>query len=566
MFTWGDLKYVFGPDCYVEQVKDDEVVKKRFARNVWPRQIYEHVDDQEFGVRFEYVTQTGEWAHGLMSGSAFVDKASGRRACADASAEGVDVAAGSEYHLAYALGRWREATKDVEIVKMTKSSGWKKRGRIYVNGMSVFGDSEWYADDTKIAIRRRSQRRGTLEDWIKAVKEEVVTPGLRAPIGVSLAGPLVHPMNLHPFILNIYGNSSCGKSTAGCVAASPWSSPVEKDNGLFQSWSATMGGFELLCASADGACLVLDELGKFKGNSKDLADLVHMITAKSGVVSMTRNRDERESMSWAITGVSTGEVSMKASVGDYLQGGQMVRMVDLDVNPGEVTTDAAHSDRVRRRFSEAYGHAGDAWIEYLVGLGKKLPMFVEEQIAHWRNKLKKKHDDGTPEGGRILSHVYLIGAAIGLARNAGLIPWPQEEDEDTLDWLAGRIMEDRDGSKTPNERALERWLEMIDTQPSRFPFENETKTSHEVFGFTKKTDNRYEVWTSESFVKASGMPQKSGVTPRKWLRWCVDNGHCSDRDDEWCANKQRKWKVFVVGHDKPQGQEEPEDWDDGAPF
>lgn len=548
-FSWGDISYVFGAECYVEfEDKDGDMVQKVFARNVWPREVYEHVDDQEFGVRFEYVSQTHAWCHGIMSSAAFIDKATARRACADASGEGVDVEAGSEHHLAYAFGRWRKAMSDVEIVKMTDSPGWKKQNRVFVNGENVFGHKAWHADESHMRIKRRSQRAGELSDWVDAVDSEVITPALRASLGVSLAGPLIGLLRTNPFILHIYGNSSCGKSTAGRVAASVWSAPDEQNNGLFHTWKNSLGGFELLAASADGACLVLDELGTFSGTDRQFADLVHMLTAKSGKVTMTQVRNERETNTWAITGVSTGEVSMKARIGDYLQGGQMVRMVDLDVEPGDVTIDAMHADRVRRKFMGAYGMAGDAWVDYLVDLGPQAIELADEWIAHWRNMLRA-HEDGTAEGGRILSHIHLIGAAIGLARAAKLIPWPADEDVEMLNWLAQRVMGDREGSKTPNERALDMWYSMIDSEPGCFPNESDTGPRNFVYGYIKPGDpipDQKEIWVCESLLKKSGLPTKSGVTPRKWLQWCVENKYCRDAYDERCIGKKRGWKVFPI--------------------
>jgi len=567
-FSWGDVNYVFGAECSVEFEKNDVLVRKVFARNVWPRHVYEHVDDQEFGVRFEYVSQTGSWVHGLISGNAFVDKNSGRRACADASADGVDVETGSEHHLAYALGRWKKAC-EAEVVRVTRVNGWKKNRKVYVNGKSTFGEGGWHVDESVLAIKRRSQRAGKVEDWIAAVDQEITTPALRAALGVSLAGPFIEFLQLTPFILHIYGNSSCGKSTAGRVAASVWSSPSAKRNGLFQLWKNSLGGFEILASSADGACLVLDELGTFNGTSQQFADLVHLLTGMSGKVTMTQHRNERESNSWAITGVSTGEISMKARIGDHLQGGQMVRMIDLDVNPDEVTIDAAHADRVRRKFTASYGIAGDVWVKHLVDLGQEAVTLADEHLADWRNRLAG-HNDDTAEGGRILSHVHLIGAAIGLARDAGIIPWDESEDAEMLNWLAQRIMGDRDDNKTTNERALENWYTKIDTKPGAFPFENETGPRKELFGYSRKFKSKFgdedmrEIWTSERMIKKSGLTTESAVTARKWIQWCIGKGYCREEDNARFAGKQRNWKVFPVdqGADVELGRDHDDKGDD----
>lgn len=543
-FTWGELTYMFGPDCYVEFIKDDEVVQKVFARNIWPREIYEHVDDQEFGVRFEYVTQTGEWSHAIMASDAFVDKSSAKRAAAAVAKAGVDVETGSDHHFAFALGRWRKAC-DAEVVKIVRTPGWHKNGRVFVNGDEIFGDDRWRSDEDAMAIRRRSLRRGTLEQWVDTVREEVITLGLRAALGTSLAGPLVGMLNRHPFIMHVFGSSSCGKSTSARVAASVWSAPDESHNGLFKSWNTTINALEALAESADGACIVLDELAKFNGSERSFAGAVHNLASKQGRARLRKDGKEREQRSWNLTGLSTGEISMKAKVGDYLQGGQMVRMLDLPIKQGEVTADAEHAERITQRLLSAYGHAGDAWASYLVEAG---PGRLDEWFAHWRNKLRGL-EDGTAEGGRIISHIALIGAAFGAGRDAGLIPWSEDEDTECLAWLAERVLGEREGAKTPHERALELWYTMIDTRPASFPFENETHTPTELFGYRKKRHDAHEtveVWTSESMLKASGLPRKAGISPRTWLNWCVDEGYARDMSNKKCSGIQRGWKSFPV--------------------
>lgn len=540
-FKWGSITYQFGIDCYCEFEKNDEIVRKTFANNVWPREVYEHVDDQEYGVRFEYVSQTGGLRHGTISADAFVDKTSGKRAASAAAKIGVDIATDSDHHFAYALGRWKKAKK-ASVVKIVRTPGWHEDGKVYVNGETIFGDDRWRADEDHISIRRRSGRAGELEDWLDIVSDEVTTPGLRVSLGCSLAGPLIGRLHRQPFITHIFGSSSCGKSTAARVAASVWSAPDEGHDGLFKSWNTTTNALEAMAESADGACIVLDELAKFSGSERSFAGAVHNLASKQGRARLRKDGSERQQRSWAITGLSTGEISMRAKIGDHLQGGQMVRMLDLRIEQGEVTVDAEHAERIAVKLMGAYGVAGDHWSKYLVNLDA---VHLDEWLKSWRNKLSK-FDDSTAEGGRILTNIALVGAALGAGREAGLVPWTAEEDVECIEWMAERVLGGREGIKTPNERALEQWYTMVDSQPSAFPFEKDTSAAKELFGYSVKELDEYEIWTSERMIKKSGLARKAGISVRTWLQWCVEEGHCRLADNERCANKQRNWKVFPL--------------------
>lgn len=554
-FTHAGRAYEFGAWCEFSYEKstgpdpgDSELVEVPFARDVWPESVYQHVDEDEHGVRFVYRSHSGDIRRGTISADAFGSQSTARSRAGELMNQGVKVATGRGKEFAYALGYWMEAMgDDAPVVRVTDTPGWHEGGDVYVNGTQVFGADDWFAREEARGIERRSGRSGAYEIWCKKMKGLLDTPGLRCALGVALAGPLVEPLHPHSFIVHFYGTSSSGKSTAGEVAASVWGTMDQ----AFNSWYGTSTSKENLAEIANGACLVLDELGQFPHSDRKLAEVIYNICSDQGKTRSTQSGDLQQQRSWKITCLSTGEISMKDRVGMHRKGGQDVRMIDVPIKIGEMTRSRDHSNAVKRAIGSISGNAhagvaGDLWAMYLACEADLWAIRDAKQREH--DRLLGEHGDGTAETDRILQSVALVSVALQEAHkldadhHPALCPWPNDETREAIDWMAKRAILDRE-ARTPNERALELLAQKVETQQQHFPTGRALRDSEvrcEIWGVREA---RGEVWLSESSVKASGIPREAGVGVREWMQWMVDDGFAQGRGRKRIGGMQPRWKA-----------------------
>ncbi len=122
--------------------------------------------------------------------------------------------------------------------------------------------------------------RGTLDDWRQGIGR-LSTGHSRIVLAVAtaLAGPLVHLVSGEGGGLNLYGQSSKGKTTTLRAAASVWGRG-SADPGFVRSWRATANAQEATAAIVTDTLLCLDEIGVAEG--RDAAAAVYQLASVWG--------------------------------------------------------------------------------------------------------------------------------------------------------------------------------------------------------------------------------------------------------------------------------------------
>lgn len=134
-----------------------------------------------------------------------------------------------------------------------------------------------------------------------------------------------------------------------------------------------------------------------------------------------------------------------------------------------------------------------------------------------------------------------------LARDADLTAWSNDEIFAFLAAAIRAILPARDGRDSPEERAYDALLRLYDTQPARFPPEDEGSHAKDVVGYRRINGPHEELWTSETLLQASRIPVQIGVSVRQWAAWCIRTGRALPRNNDRCAGKQRNWLVIRLG-------------------
>jgi putative DNA primase/helicase len=174
------------------------------------------------------------------------------------------------------------------------------------------------------------ERNDVLEEWTSGVGK-LVAGHARPVLAVSMAfaGPLLQLAGIDGGGVNLFGQSSRGKSTCAQAAASVWgkgSSP-----GFARSWRATANALEAAASISTDTLLILDELGVVE--SRDAAIGVYQLAAGTGKGRSARDGSLRKSMTWRVMVLSTGEVPMSVKIEEdrnrKAHAGQQVRLLDI---------------------------------------------------------------------------------------------------------------------------------------------------------------------------------------------------------------------------------------------
>jgi putative DNA primase/helicase len=338
-------------------------------------------------------------------------------------------------------------------VTVVPRTGWHEVGRQLV--FTLPGETIGQYGAERIILKDVAQHlyenRGTLDDWREGVgklAQGQVLPTLA--ISAALSGPLLQLTGFEGGGVHFWGPSSTGKTTVLRMGASVWG-PGDTD-GYVRAWRATANGLEGAAAVATDTALVLDELGQIE--ARELAAALYFLSAGRGKARANRDGSLRESRSWRIVLLSSGELPVGAKLvedkGRKARAGQEVRMLDIAASrqfgvfdhPGRDGDAARLAKACSRASSLVYGSAGPEFVRLLLAKhvsGEDVRSMVEDFV-----KAEVPHGaDGQII--RAAQRFGLIAAAGELATELGVTGWRADEARAAATSEFGRWIEGRDG-------------------------------------------------------------------------------------------------------------------------
>ena len=295
------------------------------------------------------------------------------------------------------------------------------------------------------------EARGSLEDWKQGVGALTASHALPVfMVSAALAGPLAHLVGAEGGGVNVYGQSSIGKSAMLAAGASVWGRGGTP--GYVRSWRATANGLEGAAASATDTCLVLDELGV--GNPREVADSIYALANGSGKQRARRDGSLQAPRAWRVFVLSSGEVPIEGKIaedfGRKTRAGQTVRLLDIPADCGfgfgafdhasDYTNAGSLADAIKNAARSAYGTAGPEFVRRVMSEGlDRVAVVMQKMIATFVEKFVPA--GASEQVSRAAKKFALIGIAGELATGLGVTPWEKGE------------------SRRAAVRAFERWLE-----------------------------------------------------------------------------------------------------------
>jgi putative DNA primase/helicase len=378
--------------------------------------------------------------------------------CAPLAAEGLQIVRGQQDEFANYLSSaqtkarvtvvhrtgWHEIEGENVFVLPGENIGRKGVGRVLLDG-AAHGPY-----DTK----------GTLAEWRNGVG--ALAAGHAIPIlaiSTAFAGPLLHLAGSEGGGVNLFGQSSRGKTTLLQAAASVWGRGATP--GYVRAWRATANGLEGAAAQCTDTIMILDELGMV--DARDAAQAFYGLANGQGKQRAGRDGSAREPKSWRVLFLSSGELPVDAKLseapGRKARAGQLVRLLDVPAergagfgvfdNGGPDGDASAFANSIKLAATTAYGTAGPEFVRRLIA-----ETVNGEDVRGLISQFVMAEIPGAVDGqvGRAAQRFGLVAAAGALAAKFGIVPWPVGAARNAAAWALARWIELRGGTEPAEAR------------------------------------------------------------------------------------------------------------------
>ena len=366
------------------------------------------------------------------------------------------------------LAEYVNDSEPAEIWITIEQSGWYEQSFVLPGADTIGPDKVIYnGPDSEVF-----QASGKLSEWQREIAARCVgNSRLLFAVALAFCGPLMRHTRDSGLGVNLYGESSSGKSTTMLVAASGWGSP--DIGGVVVKWNSTLPALELQAVTRNDTLYCLDEVGEVdpKVAAKAAYGLASGVEkgrgrVNNGAVDLAGRR------TWLCPVLSNGEKPFADQIeesGQRQYGGQAVRMMDipadadkgfgvfedlhglLEAHEGNAqAAGAAFAELLRDKALSFHGTAGPAFVAGLLKMGLPAALdFVNET----RNQFVAEHVPANASGlVRRGSKLFSLTAAAGeLAIKQGILPWAEGTASQAAatcfqDWMA------ENGVGNPEER------------------------------------------------------------------------------------------------------------------
>jgi hypothetical protein len=266
---------------------------------------------------------------------------------------------------------------------------------------------------------RAHARKGTLEGWRETVTHLAGFPVPRVAVAAALAAPLLKPLGLNSFTLDISSRSTKGKTTALQCALSVWADPSEHASAM-SNWRTTLYAIEKRLNLVRGIVTVFDETMAVTDDTL-IDEVLYQLPMNHG---KARSGGAFGNMlPWETILLSSGE---RPALSFTTSQGAAARILGTTIAPfgdGGGPAAAAARDGVLAH----HGHAGPEFIRYILS-GLAQPNGREKLKEHHRTLVDEFRGGGDMTNRRAPMVAALVLAET-LACRTGLLPYePLDHD------------------------------------------------------------------------------------------------------------------------------------------
>lgn len=358
-----------------------------------------------------------------------------------------------------------------KFARMVDKLGWHGEAYVLPDGVIGGKEDEMIILETAVSDNLFNTA-GTLKEWQDEIGRYCVgNSRLILSVSFALTGCLLHLLGMEGGGLHLFGQSSCGKSTALKVAGSVCGGGNGRP--FIRQWRATDNALEGTAALHNDNLLCLDEISQ--ATPKVVSEVAYMLANGQGKGRANRKGDAKARKEWRLMFLSSGEKTLSDKIAEDSQrdslAGQMVRVVDIeaDAGRGRGLYEELHgfpggrelSDHLARWSVTYYGTPFRAFVERIVEDIDGARTNVSNGIERFREQYCPSDASGQVE--RVCARFGLAAVAGELAIEFGILPWPQKMAWQAMAALFNSWISWRGGiGNIEEEKALSRVREFIE--------------------------------------------------------------------------------------------------------
>lgn len=250
-------------------------------------------------------------------------------------------------------------TDVIPLTSSTSKLGWVGKSFMPYEHDIVFDAKDQFSD-----IFNSVQAVGDSDKWFSLVKD--LRAGDRYEVNLYLAGAfasvLLKPLNMLPFILNLWGETGQGKTVAVMVACSVWANPAESK--YITDPSSTQVALERRNNILNNLPLIIDDLSKTRDKYADgFTDLIYLLCSGKGKDRSNIRLGLETSSTWQNITLTNMERPLAV---ETMRGGAINRILDFEMMEGNIFE---NGNQVVRTVSENYGFAGEMFVDAINKIG-----------------------------------------------------------------------------------------------------------------------------------------------------------------------------------------------------
>lgn len=395
--------------------------------------------------------------------------------------------------------------ENMNIEQIGATTSTSKFGWIGHDFMPYDADIEFDAESRFRDIFESLQPKGSYDTWLELM-HKIRKSGRYEPqlyMAGAFASILLKPLNILPFILNLWGESGKGKTVALMVACSIWANPAE--NKYITDSSSSQVAVEVRQDILNNLPLFMDDLSKMRDKYGDgFTDFIYLLCGGKGKDRSNVNLGLNKTNSWQNITMTNIERPLST---DTMRGGAINRILDFEMDDGSIFRNGNHVVSV---LSKNYGFAGKLFVEIIKGMDISTIKQMQEDFLQRINDRAAELGVEKEEKQSIPLSVLLTADKIAT----------DEIFQDGIYLDLNRCVDalKNKGDVSENERAYEFILSELAINVNKFVPDDEGNYKGEMWGCFRED---YAIIISSAFDKIC---ERGNFSRKAFLQWAAKKG------------------------------------------
>ncbi len=270
--------------------------------------------------------------------------------------------------------------QNIDTRVSTSKFGWIN-GEFMPYGLNIEFDSESKFKDIFESVRSCGDYKKWMDLMLKIRKSGRYEPQLY--MAGSFASVLLKPLNVLPFILNLWGETGKGKTVALMVATSIWASPGE--NKYITDPVSSQVALEVRDDILNNLPMVIDDLSKTKDKYGDaFTDIIYMLCGGKGKDRSNVNLGLNKATTWQNVVLTNIERPLAT---ETMRGGAINRILDFEMEEGSIFR---NGNQVVEIISQNYGFAGRMFVDEIKAISFEEVRRMQQEFLELINQKAKE--------------------------------------------------------------------------------------------------------------------------------------------------------------------------------